>query len=141
MWERIREADGGGEFEEEDDESSNLSPAEKRAQDAERRAEWRKARLRSLENVSSFGTGAAVYYNLCGMKRAGACCVKCYELICSQESYESYEFQCNIHQIRGILGYVSIRNILYISVPFLDIKLRVSYLPDGPGACCIKCYV
>ena len=48
------EADGGGggEFEEDDD-SSSLSPAEKRALDAERRAEWRKARLRSLENVSS----------------------------------------------------------------------------------------
>ena len=52
----MSEADGGGELEEDDDESSNLSPAEKRAQDAERRAEWRKARLRSLENVSSFGT-------------------------------------------------------------------------------------
>ena len=50
---------GGGEFEEADDgddESSSLSPAEKRALDAERRAEWRKARLRSLENVSSFAT-------------------------------------------------------------------------------------
>ena len=47
------EAEGGdgGEFEEDDD-SSSLSPAEKRALDAERRAEWRKARLRSLENVS-----------------------------------------------------------------------------------------
>ena len=56
MRERMSEADGGGELEEDDDESSNLSPAEKRAQDAERRAEWRKARLRSLENVSSFGT-------------------------------------------------------------------------------------
>ena len=49
----MSEADGGGELEEDDDESSNLSPAEKRAQDAEKRAEWRKARLRSLENVSS----------------------------------------------------------------------------------------
>ena len=48
---------GGGEFEEaDDDESSSLSPAEKRALDAERRAEWRKARLRSLENVSSSAT-------------------------------------------------------------------------------------
>ena len=45
----MSEADGG-EFEEDDD-SSSLSPAEKRALDAERRAEWRKARLRSLENV------------------------------------------------------------------------------------------
>ena len=54
MRERMSEADGG-EFEEDDD-SSSLSPAEKRALDAERRAEWRKARLRSLENVSNFGT-------------------------------------------------------------------------------------
>ena len=52
MREKMGEADGGGEFEEDDD-SSSLSPAEKRALDAERRAEWRKARLRSLENVSS----------------------------------------------------------------------------------------
>ena len=57
----MSEADGGGEFEEDDD-SSSLSPAEKRALDAERRAEWRKARLRSLENVSSLPVlgGAAV---------------------------------------------------------------------------------
>ena len=48
----MSEAEGAGEFEEDDD-SSSLSPAEKRALDAERRAEWRKARLRSLENVSS----------------------------------------------------------------------------------------
>ena len=47
------EADGGGGEFEEDDDSSSLSPSEKRALDAERRAEWRKARLRSLENVSS----------------------------------------------------------------------------------------
>ena len=38
------------EFDESLDES--LSPAEKRAKDAERRAAWRKARLKSLENVS-----------------------------------------------------------------------------------------
>ena len=31
---------------------TSLSPAEKRAKDAERRAAWRKARLKSLENVS-----------------------------------------------------------------------------------------
>ena len=30
----------------------NLSPAEKRSMEAERRAAWRKARLKSLENVS-----------------------------------------------------------------------------------------
>ena len=29
----------------------NLSPEEKKAMDAERRAAWRKARLKSLENV------------------------------------------------------------------------------------------
>ena len=51
MREKMGEAEGAGEFEEDDD-SSSLSPAEKRALDAERRAEWRKARLRSLENVS-----------------------------------------------------------------------------------------
>ena len=32
-----------------------MSPAEKRALDAERRAAWRKARLKSLENVRSVG--------------------------------------------------------------------------------------
>ena len=31
----------------------SLSPAEKRSKEAERRAAWRKARLKSLENVSS----------------------------------------------------------------------------------------
>lgn len=35
------------------EEDESLSPSEKRAQDAERRAAWRKARLKSLENVSS----------------------------------------------------------------------------------------
>ena len=53
MRERMSEADG--EFEEDTDAAAaaaNLSPSEKRALDAERRAEWRKARLRSLENVS-----------------------------------------------------------------------------------------
>ena len=34
------------------DADTSLSPAEKRAKDAERRAAWRKARLKSLENVS-----------------------------------------------------------------------------------------
>ena len=33
----------------------NLSPEEKKAMDAERRAAWRKARLKSLENVSRNG--------------------------------------------------------------------------------------
>ena len=41
-------AEEGGEGE-----TSSLSPAEKRAKDAERRAAWRKARLKSLENVST----------------------------------------------------------------------------------------
>ena len=69
-------AEGGeGEFEEaDDDESSSLSPAEKRALDAERRAEWRKARLRSLENVSSFA-GLFYYQSLCDEKWAiNFCC-------------------------------------------------------------------
>ena len=47
---------------------------------------------------------------------SGACCIKCYELICSQESYAFWEFyfkKCNIPQIFRILGYKSIRNILY----------------------------
>ena len=43
------EREGGDEAMEEDE----LSPAEKRALDAERRAAWRKARLKSLENVIS----------------------------------------------------------------------------------------
>ena len=34
-----------------DDSSEAMSPAEKRALDAEKRAAWRKARLKSLENV------------------------------------------------------------------------------------------
>ena len=38
------------------EDNSALSPAEKRAKDAERRAAWRKARLKSLENVSSKST-------------------------------------------------------------------------------------
>ena len=32
----------------------NLSPEEKKAMDAERRAAWRKARLKSLENVCTY---------------------------------------------------------------------------------------
>ena len=42
----------GLEAEEAADELEQMSPAEKRALDAERRAAWRKARLKSLENVS-----------------------------------------------------------------------------------------
>ena len=43
----------------------------------------------------------------------GACCIKCYELICSQECYEFRECMCNILEIRTILGYKLIRNIMY----------------------------
>ena len=46
-----QEREGGGEIPEEQEEV--MSPAEKRAMDAEKRAAWRKARLKSLENVSS----------------------------------------------------------------------------------------
>ena len=40
----------------------NLSPEEKKAVDAERRAAWRKARLKSLENVRNFQTFFATTY-------------------------------------------------------------------------------
>ena len=43
----------------------------------------------------------------------GACCIKCYELICSQESYEFQECYTRILKIRRILGYELISNILY----------------------------
>ena len=39
-----------------DDSSEAMSPAEKRALDAEKRAAWRKARLKSLENVNTNST-------------------------------------------------------------------------------------
>ena len=45
MRERMQQEDQ--DFEDDD----SLSPAEKRALDAEKRAAWRKARLKSLENV------------------------------------------------------------------------------------------
>ena len=40
------------EEEEEEEDDQHLSPAEKRQLKAEKRAAWRQARLRSLENVS-----------------------------------------------------------------------------------------
>ena len=46
--EGLTSPDGGDSGEHGDE---GMSPAEKRAQDAEKRAAWRKARLRSLENV------------------------------------------------------------------------------------------
>ena len=45
-----RERSGVGNDQEEEEQ---MSPAEKRALDAEKRAAWRKARLRSLENVTT----------------------------------------------------------------------------------------
>jgi hypothetical protein len=51
MREKI-ERDGGGETDPSGVEDAAMSPAEKRAHEADKRAEWRKARLRSLENVS-----------------------------------------------------------------------------------------
>ena len=53
MRERM-EREGGGGAEEHGEDEDDLTPTEKRAQDAERRAAWRKARLKSLENVSLY---------------------------------------------------------------------------------------
>ena len=39
----------------------SLSPAEKRSIEAERRAAWRKARLKSLENVSFFNLNFTLF--------------------------------------------------------------------------------
>ena len=48
----------------------------------------------------------------------GACCIKCYNLICSQESYKFGESNVTLFavrelKIRGILGYKLFCNILY----------------------------